>query len=385
MRSKNMTKPQLELSKTIWLQFFHLLSITSLLTGLLTAGLYVGVWLAMLSNLEPSLRDALTLGLEAQLPKDFQFLNNLPLRGLFIVVALVSLLIGGLVCTTIAGLWVRRLLRPLSQMAGSLQRLAGGDLAARSPIVGDGPLLALIADMNRVAERLERGDAERKLTAAAVAHDLRTPLSTLRVRLDGLEDGILMLSPEEFRRLHQQLDVLERLVEDLQLLSLAEAGGLRLERDHVDVIMLLHEAFEEFAPLAERGNVQFMPIFKQIDEHVTITGDYMRLRQVVTNILSNALRHTPPTGHIQAKVSRPRLGAVRIDLEDTGPGVSESELSWVFRRFYRGESSRSRQHGGSGLGLAIVESLVEAHGGRVWAYRSGLGGLGIAIELLATE
>jgi two-component system, OmpR family, sensor histidine kinase BaeS len=372
------TAPKTSFPRQLWRQIFHLLSWTALFTGIITVIIYMGAWLFLLSRLEPTLQNNLRIGLEAKLPDSFHLMDQLPLRGWFLLMAAITMLVGAFICTTVAALVARRLVRPLGDLAASLHRLAGGDLATRHPLAGAGALLDLVGDVNAIAQRLEQTEFERRLTAAAVAHDLRTPLAVLRARLDGLEDGIFRPEPAEFARLHHQLDLMEHLVNDLQLLSLAEAGGLRLHCYDLDLAALLNEVLDDLTPLFERQQVRLLR--QQPTTSLHWHGDGARLRQICLNLLDNALRHTPAGGTIAVTLIE-KTTSIQLEVADSGVGVADSERDKLFGRFYRAESSRSRSTGGSGLGLAIVRALVEAHSGSVRAERAVLGGLGVVVVL----
>lgn len=284
--------------------------------------------------------------------------------------------VGGVVLSALlAGLIAWYLARPLSAVSKAARQVAGGDLSARALLPtqeprgpGRGPggeAVRLVDDFNAMAASLERLEAERQATAAAIAHELRTPLAVLQARLAALRDGVFPLEAREVGLLAQQTDLLARLVEDLRHLSLADAGRLTLDLQPCDLAALVRDVVAGFEPRAAAQGVR-LDVRAQA---ALVTGDAARLRQVVGNLLDNALRFTPAAGTVEVTVCRDEAG-VTLLIRDSGPGLGESDPERVFGRFYRADARRS----GSGLGLAVVRSLVELHGGRAEAVNSPSGG-----------
>jgi signal transduction histidine kinase len=233
-------------------------------------------------------------------------------------------------------------------------------------------------------------DLRRQMTAD-IAHDLRTPLSVILGHSEALKEGILPPSSETFYIIHDEAQRLSRLVDDLRTLSLAEAGELQLTRRPVSPRRMLSRAVTAHAPEAERKNIT---LALEVDPDVPeVYADPDRMAQVMDNLLSNALRHTPEGGRIElsARSSPPTEGSgggLRIIIQDSGPGIPADEIPYIFERFYRGDKARQRQEdsetmngSGSGLGLAIARSVVEAHDGRIWAESQTGGGVTFIIEL----
>lgn len=278
-----------------------------------------------------------------------------------------SNVVGLLLSTLFAALIAWRLARPLSAVSKAARLFAEGDLSARARLLPrqqrnerrwGGEAIRLVEDFNAMAASLERLEAERQVTTAAIAHELRTPLAVLQARLAALRDGVFALDAREVQLLAQQTDLLPRLVEDLRTLSLADAGKLTLNLYTCDLSALVKDVVESFEPRAAAKGVRL----EVCAEEVTLVGDAARLRQVVANLLDNALRFTPESGSVEVTLRTDQAG-VTLRVRDTGPGLGESDRVRVFERFYRADAERS----GSGLGLAIVRSLVELHGGRVEA------------------
>lgn len=287
-----------------------------------------------------------------------------------------SNVVGVLLSALLAALIAWRLAQPLSAVSKAARWFAEGDLSARAWLPPGqwrnerrwgGEAVRLVDDFNAMAASLERLEAERQVTAAAIAHELRTPLAVLQARLAALRDGVFALDAREVRLLAQQTDLLARLVEDLRTLSLAEAGKLTLYPHTCDLSALVKDVVESFEPRAAAKGVRL----EVRAEEATLVGDAARLRQVVANLLDNALRFTPEAGSVEVTLQMDEVGVILL-VRDTGPGFGESDRARMFERFYRADADRS----GSGLGLAIVRSLVELHGGRVEAMNApGCGAL----------
>ena len=260
----------------------------------------------------------------------------------------------------------RRFARPLTQLSLAAHRLTTGDFAARVVLNKnlerrEDETAVLLKDFNSMAASLERLEAERRYSVAAIAHELRTPVTVLRGRLEGVRDGVLATNPQEFEKLIGHADSLSKLIEDLQLLSLAEAGELRLEREDFVMQVFLKRLYADYLVKAEQQNIRL-----HLDQPTTdarVNGDQQRLYQVFSNLLNNALRHTPANGGIKIQLSV-QAKTLTLEIQDSGAGFTPQAMHRAFERFYR-SPDRGRQHGGSGLGLAISRSLVEAHGGRI--------------------
>ena len=288
--------------------------------------------------------------------------------------------LGTLLYTTLfAALLAWYLARPLVALSNAARQVAEGDLSARVGIqkrplgLQSGEVNRLLYDFNAMATSLERLETERLATTAAIAHELRTPIAVLRARLAALRDGVFELDKDELPLLIQQTDLLARLVDDLRYLSLAEAGKLELNLAPCDVSVLVKEVAESFEPRAAAQDVKLDTTL----ESAVVVCDEVRLRQVVSNLLDNALKFTPRAGTLTLTTKASPKGAT-LSVRDTGPGFAEGEEKRVFERFHHGESSS-----GSGLGLAIVKTLVELHGGRVEAMNVPEGGALVRLFLPA--
>ena len=280
---------------------------------------------------------------------------------------LVGLGIGGF--ALIVGLLLSRgISQPLTDLTAATRAVAAGDLSVRVPDHYPGEVGDLAVAFNRMAEDLACADELRRNLTADVAHELRTPLSVIRGKLEGVLDGVYPATAEHLEPVLEETELLTHLVEDLRLLALAEAGQLPLEKRPMDVGDLLRDAQVNFSPQAsDRGVTLALDLPAELPQ---VTADWRRVAQVLGNLLTNALRHTPEGGCVtlSAAVVPPLgegWGGVEVTVADTGSGIPPEDLPYIFERFWRGERSRSRAGGGTGLGLAIARQLVELHGGTI--------------------
>lgn len=258
----------------------------------------------------------------------------------------------------------RSLTRPIQELTQATQAVAQGDLTQQLPIRSDDELGKLAASFNQMSADLSQSRDLRRQMTADIAHDLRTPLSLILGHAEALSDGVLPPKAETFDVIYDEARRLSRLVDDLRLLSLAEAGELSLTLRLVSPQSMLARAIAAHTPAAQQKRIEIkLDVPPNLPE---ILVDPDRMAQVLDNLLSNGLRYTPENGRIQL-TARQTLTAVQIKVQDSGPGLDETELTHLFDRFYRADKSRQRHEGGSGLGLAIAKSIVENHNGRIWA------------------
>jgi signal transduction histidine kinase len=265
-----------------------------------------------------------------------------------------SLLIGLLIS--------RRMARPLVRLTEATGAIASGNLDVRVPEHHPGELGELAAAFNRMAEDLARADSLRRDMTADVAHELRTPLAVIRGKLEGVLDGVYPASPEHLEPIIEETELLSHLVEDLRLLALAETGQLALSMSPTDIGDLLCDAAVNFGPQADDRGIALQ--VEVADGLPKALADARRIAQVLGNLLTNALRHTPRGGTVILCASCGD-GVIELAVADTGSGIPPKDLPYIFERFWRGEKSRSRAMGGSGLGLAIAKQLVEMHGSAI--------------------
>jgi signal transduction histidine kinase len=284
------------------------------------------------------------------------------------------------VALVLGALLVRGVTRPLGQLTVASRAVASGDLEARVPVRSRDEVGQLAAAFNQMAAGLARAEEARRQQAADIAHELRTPLTVIQGQLEAFADGIFPADAEHLEPVLAQTRLLNRLVEDLRTLSLADAGQLSLSPVPIDVGEWVEGVVTGFrAVAAERSITLTLEIAAGLPE---VKADPGRMSQVLGNALDNALRHTPEGGQIAIRAVR-QNGDIVITVTDTGPGVPPEQLPHLFERFWRGDPSRSRRTGGSGLGLAIAQRIVEAHGGRMWAKNVPSGGLQVGFSLPA--
>jgi two-component system sensor histidine kinase BaeS len=281
---------------------------------------------------------------------------------------LVASLGAGIMAAMIGLLFAQRLTQPLQALTSAAHRLAAPrrHAAIRLPVTSGDEVGTLTAAFNQMSAELSKQENLRRHMVADIAHELRTPLSVLRMELEGLEDGVVAPSREALASLKEEVNLLNRLVDDLNLLALAEAEQLGLTMTEVEPAAVV----ERVAALAAtRARWQEIDLRVEVAPDLPpVCADEQRLIQVLSNLVDNALRYTPAGGTVTlgSSISTPP-GEVWFSVHDTGPGIPPDELERIFERFYRTDRARARETGGSGLGLAIVRSLVEAMSGRVWA------------------
>jgi two-component system, OmpR family, sensor histidine kinase BaeS len=258
-------------------------------------------------------------------------------------------------------------IRPLAALGEAAERLADGEPDVRVTPRGPGPVRGLAASFNAMAERLDRSQADRRALLADVTHELRTPLTVVAGGIEAMLDGIHPMDEDHLSPLLAETSVMDRLLEDLRTLSLAEAGALPLYREPVDLRALAEEVVAAHQP---RASSDGLTLSVAGDGPVVTSVDPVRVREILGNLVSNALRHTPAGGAVTIDVGTDG-GEALLVVRDTGEGIPAADLPRVFDRFHRRADS-----GGSGLGLAIVRDLAAAHGGSVSVESDGVPGRG---------
>ena len=275
----------------------------------------------------------------------------------------------GVVGIVISVLLLRQVTDPLRRLGEAAGRIARGQFSGKVEVASRDELGALARSFNDMAASLARAEESKRQMTADVAHELRTPLSVLRAGLEGLRDGVFEATPEHVAALYDKVLLTSRLVADLQELALADAGGLSIRRGLCDPRTLVEGIAQAIGPQLEDAGVTLaVEVPADLPQ---VEGDAQRLEQVLLNLLSNAVRHTPSGGTIRIAACEDE-SSVRMSVCDTGPGLSEEDLTHVFDRFYHEDKAGVRS--GVGLGLAIAKALVEAHGGRIWAENAAGGG-----------
>jgi signal transduction histidine kinase len=285
---------------------------------------------------------------------------------------LYAALIGIAIALVLGGLLARTLVRPLVELTAASRALARGELGQQVAIRSSDELGELAASFNQMSAGLAQASELRRQMTADIAHELRSPLTVITGYLEGLRDGVLKPSPDRFEVMYGEAQQLERLVEDLRTLSLADAGELPLNRQSVPAGSLLEQVAAAFAHRAELAGIALVVDPSATGAGVDLLVDPERMLQVLANLTGNALRYSRAGGRITLAALR-EPGAVLLKVQDTGEGIPPEVLPHIFDRFYRGDPARSARGGESGLGLAIARSIVEAHGGAVSASSAGSG------------
>jgi signal transduction histidine kinase len=285
----------------------------------------------------------------------------------------IAALAAGAVFAFAAARALRRVALPLGDLMEAAGRVAEGDYAARVAERGPRELRALAGSFNAMAERLQQADEQRREFLADVTHELRTPLTVIQGKLEGMLDGVYPLDAAHLGPIVDETRVVSRLIDDLRTLSLAESGGLKLQRAPTDLAVLLHETAAAFRAQAGAAGVA-LEVAAESDLPL-VEVDPARLREVVVNLLANALRYTPAGGRVRLQARAEPAGRVTVSVSDTGRGIAPEDLPRVFDRFYKSGDSP-----GSGLGLAIARNLVAAHGGEMRAESEGVPGRGATLS-----
>jgi signal transduction histidine kinase len=278
----------------------------------------------------------------------------------------------------IATLLVRRFVNPLADVIYAAREVTNGKLGTRISSEGPQDLRSLSDSFNEMAASLERNDRERRDMFADIAHELRTPLTIIRGRLEGIVDGIYAADSGQVPLALEQTYLLERLVDDLRLLTLAETRQLHFEKNPVDLAKLVQHSIDMFAAQAREKNISLS--LEKGNGDFAVELDPQRTEQVIGNLIGNALRFIPEGGKVWIVLER-TAEAIRLEINDNGTGVSNEDLPFLFDRFWRKDKSRSRSSGGTGLGLAIAKQLIEAQGGKISAGNLPEGGLQVVVEL----
>ncbi len=289
-------------------------------------------------------------------PKPVLYLRLVKFLGLSLSVGLVGGIAIGRVISS-----------PVTALAGAARQVGSGQLHVRVPVRGNREMRDLAETFNKMASALQQAEVSRTNLMADVSHELRTPLTVLEGNLRAALDHIQKLDEAGIANLYTQTRHLIRLVNELHELALAEAGQLKMDKTATDIQVLVSETLQALEPLATEKNVEMTA---NIGGLPPMQLDPVRMRQVLFNLLANALRHTPGSGKIRVTGSQNPF-EVKIVVEDTGEGLERDELEKLFNRFYRVDKSRSRETGGTGLGLSIAKAIVEAHGGSITAYSAG--------------
>jgi signal transduction histidine kinase len=286
-----------------------------------------------------------------------------------------------LLAALMSGMAFRRYGTPLAEVMFAAEAVAKGDLSVRVRENNPGELGRLAHSFNRMTTELERSENQRRNLTADVAHELRNPLHIIQGNLEGMLDGVYEPSTENLTATLEEIHLLTRLVNDLQTLSLAESGHLPLHPQHLLAADLLSDVVASFSAQAAEQEIDLRVEIPENALQLELYADPDRLDQVLSNLVANALRYTPPGGHIILRASSAKAGA-QLQVEDNGKGIPADDLPYIFDRFWRGDRARSRSSGaGSGLGLAIAKKLILAHGGTIQVQSQPGQGTTFTIEL----
>lgn len=308
-------------------------------------------------------------------PRELEFIDRINRTLLFgaLIGAVIALLLGVFLSQTLT--------RPIRELTRATHAVSEGDLTQKVAVRSDDELGELAQAFNKMSAQLSRSVNTRKQMTADIAHELRTPLSLILGHAEAVHDGVLSPTRENFEIIREEATRLENLVNDLRTLSLADAGELSMQLQTVEPQRLLQEVASLYQYQALKKNIVLeLDIAPNLPN---VEVDPGRMTQVLTNILDNALRHTPEHGRISLGAKQ-AVDRVEFFIQDSGPGLAQQELDRIFERFYRSDVSRQREDGGSGLGLAIASSIVQAHGGQVSAESEAGTGLKIRIMLPVT-
>ena len=332
---------------TIWLRAaLNAFSSVNAMTGVYASGIYdagrlegVLVYISQVQEIYENLREIQT--------KILLWL---------IIVAAAVMVVNGFVLRTIT--------RPIAELNEGISRMSRGDLSARVNVRGKNEFAGLAAAFNSMSERLEQLDKSRNQFVSNASHELKTPLSTMKILIETLmyQDPIDPGMTKEFLTdVNKEIDRLNRIVSDLLTLVNIDSGAMKLNLDEVDLSGLMQEQVKRLSPLARENGIELECASK---DQMFITGDALKLQQVIYNVIDNAIKYTPRGGEVHCALTRSgRMAVIRI--ADTGEGIPAEDLPHIFDRFYRVDKARSRETGGTGLGLSIVKQIVVSHGGTI--------------------
>lgn len=284
--------------------------------------------------------------------------------------------VGGLIVSlAVIQLLAHGMVLPLREMVSATRAMASGDYSQRVTATAQDEVGSLARSFNTMASKLEQVESQRRELVANVSHELRTPIAALRARLENLADGVEALDGEAVRTMLKATERLGKLVDQLLELSQFESGAIGIDRQDFLVCEVVQDAAAEVRPV--NADVR---IIADVDDGLVGTGDSERIHAVLTNLLTNAVRHSPPGGLVKVR-GAPAPGGIRIEVSDEGAGVPPGDVEHIFDRFYRVDAARGSGAGGAGLGLAIARSIVELHGGQIRAESQRPAGCRIIVDL----
>ena len=295
-------------------------------------------------------------------------------------VVLYSGIVAAVLAIVVAILLSNYLLKPVKALTRASGQLSSGDLSTRVKVKGNDELTELANTFNQMAASLETAEERKKALTADVAHELRTPIAVQKAQLEGMIDGVIPVTNENLQTALQQTDFLSRMVDDLRLLAMAEAGELQFDERETDLRRIIEQLISQFSSQLQGDGTTLVTDFRGFEENPSVYIDPDRLTQILHNLLSNAQRYGKKGGVISVSCVREPSNVV-IAVKDDGPGLPESAIPHLFERFYRHEKARSRETGGTGLGLAISRKLALLMGGDLTAGNHPAGGAVFTLKL----
>ena len=293
----------------------------------------------------------------------------------FILIATIVVLLS----TLIASAWARYVLKPINRVIKASEQISSGKYNVRVPIKGNDELARLALHFNDMAEALQHNENLRRQWQADISHELRTPLAIIRGEVEALLDGLRQSTPERLASIYEEIEALGLIIDDLYQLSLADSEALHMQFVSCNLLPVINHQIELFKPImAEKSIALSLPEELECDSKVN--ADPHRIAQVVSNLLENSLRYTAAGGEVAITLHCTEQQFTFM-ISDSTPGVNDQEIEQIFDRLYCVDKSRSRSLSGSGLGLSICRSIVAAHGGKIYAQHSHMGGLSIIVEL----
>ncbi len=298
----------------------------------------------------------------------------------FFVISLAMVFISFFVALPISA----HVVKPINRLSSGTQNLIQGHYDEKIEDERGDELGLLAKNFNILSNTLEENEQSRRRWSMDISHELRTPLAILKGEIEAMQDGTRAMTKEGIESLHEEVNLLTRLVEDLHQLSVSDAGSLNYQKQRIDAVEILKSALVSFKSDFDKKGIE-LTLDEQLASQAFILGDAVRIKQLFTNILNNSLRYTDILGQmrvtVELKTSDLNEDVVVIQFMDSSPGVHSDELDRLFERLYRVEHSRNRATGGSGLGLSICRSIVEAHFGTINAQHSPLGGVLITVTV----
>lgn len=264
----------------------------------------------------------------------------------------------------------QRITQPIRQLVRASQHIAEGYYEHSIELKTSDELGDLVQSFNQMAQSLAETETMRQQLIADVSHELKTPLASIKGYMEGLQDGVIPASNETYQQIHHEATRLQRLVQDLQELSHVEAGQISFEMQRYNLSEIAQASVDWLTPQYDEKSIA-LTIHKP-EQAIWVNADYDRLRQVLMNLLGNALQYTPENGRVMVQLES-KQGFAYITVQDTGIGLSEYDIKHIFDRFYRVDKSRARTSGGSGIGLTIARHIIVNFGGKLWVESDGLG------------